>query len=401
MRSVELFAGAGGLALGSARAGFRHEAIIEWDRDACKTIAANRQKGVDLVREWPEVSPTDVTTVEFSGIAPDVDLIAGGVPCQPWSLGGKHKGPEDDRNLFPELARIVRQLRPKAIVIENVKGLTRAIFREYFDYIQHQLRYPEITKAPGERWADHLHRLQRHHATRSRAGLHYDLSFKVLNAANYGVPQRRERVFVIAFRADLGVRWEFPEPTHSQEALLFSQFVSADYWDRHKVPKRRRTTPTARVLNQVERLRASMFPPPEEPWLTVRDAISDLPPKGSVNPLVLNHVHNPGARSYAGHTGSPLDEPSKTLKAGVHGVPGGENTLAYGGGRVRYFTVREAARLQTFPDEYVFESSWTESMRQLGNAVPVRLAEVVTACVRRALEEASPHQSLKSARKSA
>ena len=72
-----------------------------------------------------------------------------------------------------------------------------------------------------------------------------------------------------------------------------------------------------------------------------------------------------------------MDEPAKTLKAGVHGVPGGENTLAYGNGQVRYFTVREAARIQTFPDEYVFHSSWTESMRQIGNAVPVDLAALV------------------------
>lgn len=115
------------------------------------------------------------------------------------------------------------------------------------------------------------------------------------------------------------------------------------------------------------------------PWRTVRDAIADLPEIGPGEQCCQfpNHFLNPGARAYAGHDGSPLDEPAKTLKAGDHGVPGGENTLRLPNGEVRYFSVRECARLQTFPDEWVLEGSWTEAMRQLGNAVPVRLAELV------------------------
>jgi len=93
--------------------------------------------------------------------------------------------------------------------------------------------------------------------------------------------------------------------------------------------------------------------------------------------MTANHFLNPGARVYAGHNGSPLDLPAKALKAGDHGVPGGENTLRFADGTVRYFSVRECARIQTFPDDWVFEGSWTESMRQLGNAVPVVLSNVV------------------------
>jgi DNA (cytosine-5)-methyltransferase 1 len=109
----------------------------------------------------------------------------------------------------------------------------------------------------------------------------------------------------------------------------------------------------------------------------VRDAISDLPAPTEGAAVPNNHVFNPGARSYPGHTGSPLDEPAKTLKAGDHGVPGGENMLRALNGQLRYFTVRESARLQSFPDDFLFRGSWTETMRQLGNAVPVRLAELI------------------------
>ena len=127
------------------------------------------------------------------------------------------------------------------------------------------------------------------------------------------------------------------------------------------------------------------------PWLTVRDAIGDLPDpelQPELAAACLNHRFQGGARSYVGHTGSPLDEPAKTLKAGVHGVPGGENMLRRADGSVRYFSVRESARLQTFPDKYRFHGSWTESMRQLGNAVPVKLAQAVGENVARHLTAA-------------
>ena len=116
-------------------------------------------------------------------------------------------------------------------------------------------------------------------------------------------------------------------------------------------------------------------------WETVRDAISDLPDPERYPNAVQAHRFQPGARSYAGHTGSPLDEPAKALKAGDHGVPGGENMLRRPDGSIRYFTVRESARIQTFPDTFIFEGSWSEVMRQLGNAVPVRLASVIAESV--------------------
>src|SRR5205085_10372005 len=120
-----------------------------------------------------------------------------------------------------------------------------------------------------------------------------------------------------------------------------------------------------------------------------RDALMGLPPpyKTIAGGPVRNHRFQEGARSYAGHTGSPLDLPAKTLKAGDHGVPGGENMMVTDDGSVRYFTVRESARLQTFPDGYIFHGSWTETMRQLGNAVPVALAQLVASSVAEKLLE--------------
>jgi DNA (cytosine-5)-methyltransferase 1 len=129
-------------------------------------------------------------------------------------------------------------------------------------------------------------------------------------------------------------------------------------------------------------------------WMTVRDALRGLPEPVDFtpHPRFANHVGNPGARAYPGHTGSPWDEPAKTLKAGDHGVPGGENMLRRDDGTVRYFSVREAARLQTFPDEYVFQGAWSEGFRQLGNAVPVELAHAVASEVRRLLDGAKEPQ---------
>ena len=144
------------------------------------------------------------------------------------------------------------------------------------------------------------------------------------------------------------------------------------------------------VRRRVDELTALWGIPLLQPWQTVRDAISDLPQiaVGQSSTKVANHFLNPGARSYAGHNGSALDEPSKALKAGDHGVPGGENTLRLPDGSVRYFSVRECARIQTFPDEWNFAGSWTESMRQLGNAVPVRLGEVVATQLKHTIDRA-------------
>ncbi len=376
MRSVELFAGAGGLAFGMSKAGFHHAAVLEWDHNACETFRENQGRHLDSVEKWP-LYEGDVREFDYGDLG-DVMVVSGGPPCQPFSVGGKHRGYLDQRDMFPEAVRAVRELRPLAFIFENVKGLLRQGFAAYFQYIYLQLTYPSITRRESETWTDHRSRLETKH-TANKSCLEYNVVYRVLNAADYGVPQRRERVFIVGLRSDLGVEWTFPEKTHSADALLRSQWITGEYWDRHEVPRKRRPQLPARQERRVAQLRCGkLFPDDMKPWQTVRDAISDLPdPEEHPRNGIPNHVFNPGARSYPGHTGSQLDEPAKTLKAGDHGVPGGENMLLRPDGSVRYFSVREAARLQTFPDTHVLRGPWSEAMRQLGNAVPVRLAEAV------------------------
>src|SRR5258707_319442 len=124
MNSVELFAGAGGLAIGIERAGFRPLAVVEWDDDACETLRENAQRGVQGLAHWP-IYQQDVRDFDFRSIREGLELLAAGVPCQPFSIGGKHKGHLDERNMFPELVGAIRKLKPLAVLIENVRGLTR------------------------------------------------------------------------------------------------------------------------------------------------------------------------------------------------------------------------------------------------------------------------------------
>lgn len=384
MKAIELFAGAGGLGIGVSRAGFAPVAVIERDRHCCDTIRENRDRGVAPLDRWPLVRG-DVREFDFGSVGAGVDLVSGGPPCQPFSLGGRHRGRLDDRDMFPQAIRAVREIRPRAFLFENVKGLTRRAFSDYFRYIRLQFAYPERTRRESEGWGDHLARLERHGALGRGDDPTYRVTVRVLNAADFGVPQRRERVFIVGFRSDLGIEWSFPAPTHSRDALLWSQWRSGDYWEAHGLPRSARA-PDARAEAAAKRLRAK---PTAVPWRTVRDALSDLPDperEPEAASRCRNHCFQPGARGYPGHTGSPRDEPAKTLKAGDHGVPGGENMLRRPDGSVRYFSVRESARLQTFPDDFRFRGSWTETMRQLGNAVPVALAEAVAASIRDRLE---------------
>lgn len=372
MNSVELFAGAGGLAIGLSESGFSPKAIVELNKHACNTLRQN-----EIFHYGAHLHEESVVNFDYMQIEEPIDLVSGGPPCQPFSLGGKAKGNNDDRDMFPEAVRAIREKKPKAFIFENVKGLLRKSFVDYFEYIIFQLQYPSLVKKNDESWEEHRSRLEMYHTKKEHSELEYKVVYRLVNSADYGVPQKRERVFIVGFRSDIDAEWTFPEVTHSEERLLWDKWVVGKYWKKHNVQP---TILDEKTEKKVKKLtnKYGLFEPSLKPWATVRDALCDLPnPKSEDAKKYDNHIFKDGAKIYPGHTGSYIDEPSKALKAGSHGVPGGENMVRHEDGSVRYFTVRESARIQTFPDDYQFEGSWGEIMRQLGNAVPAKLAKII------------------------
>lgn len=163
--------------------------------------------------------------------------------------------------------------------------------------------------------------------------------------------------------------------------MAWEQWITGEYWDVHRVPKKHRIELDKSEKLLVDRLRLEKVQPPTKAWRTVRDTIGDLPKPRVRYETVANHRLHPGARTYPRHTGSVWDQPAKALKAGDHGVPGGENILAPGDGVVRYFTLREMARLQGFPDTFKVGDGWKGPIKQLGNAVPVQVGRTLGSAI--------------------
>jgi DNA (cytosine-5)-methyltransferase 1 len=365
--SVELFSGCGGLALGTARAGFHHERLVEWNKEACVTLGHNKAKGVEHASGWDFVNG-DVRLIKWSALGASVDLVAGGPPCQPFSVGGLAKGYDDARDMWPETIRAVRELKPRAFMFENVKGLSRPAFEPYLKWIVAHLAQPSCLRAKAEDHKAHYARLKK-----QERRAEYDMMVVKVNAADYGAPQKRHRVIIAGMRKDGAAAFMPPQPTHSFESLVWDKWISGDYWKRHGMPMPSASTMDEAESKWVEKFKKSKAKPAQAPWVTVRDALQGLGEPDGKN----NHVLQKGAKAYPGHTGCPLDQPAKALKAGAHGVPGGENMMVKDDGSVRYFSVREAARLQGLPDDWGFVSAWGECMRQLGNAVPTQLSEAL------------------------
>jgi DNA (cytosine-5)-methyltransferase 1 len=255
-----------------------------------------------------------VREIDWRALAGKLTVISGGPPCQPFGIGGKKQGHKDDRDMWPEAIRAIREAQPDGFLFENVRNLAGPKFKTYLDWIANSLRRPSLKRGESETHLQHLARLQ--NATRKEE---YSVEWQVVNAADYGAPQIRFRVLIFGMAARLGASPRLMTPTHSRDRLLWDQYVTGEYWKRHGI--RRRAAPdngpdAARVTD----LREQSQPPQGLPWVTTRDALKGLgEPTGK-----SNHLLQAGARAYPGHTGSPLDMPAKALKAGDHGVPGGE-----------------------------------------------------------------------------
>lgn len=208
MTALELCAGAGGQALGYEQAGFDHAGLIELDKHACATLRLNRP-------EW-KVVEHDLTKSDASKFRPSdfkhVDIIAGGLPCPPFSVAGKQLGSMDERNLFPAMIELVDQIRPKAVQIENVRGIYEAVFRDYRLYISGQLRK-----------------------------LGYETGWRLMNASDFGVPQLRPRVIFVAVRHEYKEHFWWPETSASKPMTVGERLydlMAANDWPGAKVWKR-------------------------------------------------------------------------------------------------------------------------------------------------------------------
>jgi DNA (cytosine-5)-methyltransferase 1 len=227
MNSLELFSGAGGLAKGLELSGFKHSALVENNKHACASLCENF--------DARKVFFGDARYFDL-GTLMNIDLVAGGPPCQPFSLGGKHQADLDKRDMFPAAINAIERLKPKAFIFENVKGLLRKTFANYFEYILLRLTYPSFDAEVTSDWQQHLDDLRRI-SKLSYSGTKYNVQFRLINVANYGVPQNRDRVIIIGIRSDLDCEWIFPAETHSANRLFWDMYVTGEYWERHKICK--------------------------------------------------------------------------------------------------------------------------------------------------------------------
>jgi DNA (cytosine-5)-methyltransferase 1 len=308
--AIELFAGAGGLALGLERAGIKTLEHVEFDKACCETLRTNRPN-------WNVVCE-DIHKVDFTQYRGQVDIVTGGFPCQAFSFAGKKLGFEDTRGtLFHEFARCVKEVNPKMFMAENVRGLAS------HDKGRTLTTIISVLEALG-----------------------YHTQQKILNAAYYGVGQKRERIVIIGIRNDLNIEFSYPsaekQMTTLREALRdCPKSVGVEYSEKKK-----------KVLALV---------PPGGCWV-------DLPEDVAKGYMGKSYYSGGGRRGMARRIS--WDEPCLTLTCS----PSQKQTERCHPEETRPFTVREAARIQSFPDDWVFCGSVGDQYKQIGNAVPVEMA---------------------------
>jgi DNA (cytosine-5)-methyltransferase 1 len=306
LSSVEMCAGAGGQALGLEKAGFGHEALVEIERDYCKTLQFNR----------PQWNVLDRSLVDFDGRPyKGVDLLAGGLPCPPFSVAGKQLGEKDERNLFPEALRLVDECRPRAIMIENVRGFLGAVFEDYRGLLKGQLKK-----------------------------LGYEADWRLLNASEFGVPQLRPRVIIVALKKEIAGEFEWPAvASHNPQTVgeTLYDLMAANGWRGAKAWKDR---------------------------------------ANEIAPTIVG-----GSKKHGGPDLGPTRARSAWATLGVNGLSIGETAPERDFVGMPRLTLRMVARLQGFPDNWQFAGKKTIAYRQVGNAFPPPVAEAVALKIQKVL----------------
>ena len=311
---LEICAGAGGQALGLESAGFEHAAAVEIDADACSTLSLNRP-------HW-DVRQADVRDLrgrDFRG----VDLIAGGVPCPPFSVAGAQLGADDERDLFPEALRLVREAKPSAVLLENVRGLASKRFDEYRRAIVSEL-----------------------------ASMGYLADWRLLQAADFGVPQLRPRFILVALRKRAFGKFEWPQAVGPAPTVgeALGDLMALDGW---------------RGAQQ---------------WAHRADR---------VGPTLVG-----GSRKHGGPDLGPTRARNEWARLGVDGrgianeLPSAELPIDY----QPRLTLRMAARVQGFPDSWQFAGKKTSAYRQIGNAFPPPVADAIGRSIAKAIGAAPPER---------
>ncbi len=306
LTSLELCAGGGGQALGLEQAGFEHQGLIEIDRQCCETLRFNRP-------QW-QVFEEDLETFDgtpFKGI----DLFAGGLPCPPFSKAGKQLGRADERNLFPAAIRLIDEIHPYAVMIENVRGILDAIFDDYRNYISGQI-----------------------------AKLGYKTGWRLLNASDYGVPQLRPRVIFVAIRIDLADNFDWPTPHKSSPPTV------------------------GETLYDLMTVRG---------W---RGAAAWRERANEIAPTIVG-----GSKKHGGPDLGPTRARKAWAALGVDGNVIAQNPPELDFVGMPRLTVPMVARIQGFPDDWIFTGKKTPAYRQVGNAFPPPVARAVATQIRTCL----------------
>lgn len=317
--TIELFAGCGGMALGFEMAEFSPLLLVEKDENACKTLKRNRP-------EW-NVFQGDITKADYSGLKPDV--VTGGFPCQSFSHAGKRLGLEDTRGtLFYEFARCIKETSPKIFIGENVHGL--------------------LTHNKGQTLKAILEVL---------SDLGYEIEYKLMNAAEYGVPQKRKRLIIVGISKDSAIGFKWPK-AESKIPTLKDALKDCP--------------PSPCAVYQEKKAKVLAMVPPGGDW-------RNLPDNVAKEYMGKSYYNSGGRTTYARRLS--WDEPCLTILCS----PAQMQTERCHPDETRPLSIRESARIQTFPDDWSFEGGVTSQYKQIGNAVPVNLAYRIAKSVSLAL----------------